>query len=463
VYALQSATGGFGQEVAVLERPEAQPGSDPEVILADLAGDARAEELVALVGPSNFSRAIASVRPLETSALPAPERRWSFLPTFDDVAGRRLSFFATGDVTGDGRIDAVLIASSLGSRVLVARNDGSGPALEVSADLPGGALATGPDLSDVNGDGVLDIIAATGSGIGYLGARGGDLTMWTALTGLGLSDVQELAIGDFNADAVPDVALVRGDDAPRFSALVSSPTGYRERALPVPPGRPCDIDAGELNGDGKADLVLLGCDATGEEVPLDRRVITLLGDGAGGFGQPDVVPPSGRSPNGPTGVAIVDLDGNGLGEVVLTESDSATVIYMNRTVVAPAPRPLPPPPPPPPGCRPREDCTAPRATVTVVGKRWRLRERLVVRVRCDEPCTATVSVQLLFSRRGRVLRSIPVRERPRLALRPSRIATVTFLLRAARRRTAVALLRRGLQPAPASRCASSTPTATAGR
>jgi hypothetical protein len=145
-------------------------------------------------------------------------------------------------------------------------------------------------------------------------------------------------------------------------------------------------------------------------------------------------------------VEIIDLDSDRLGDVLVHEGDAATVVYMNRTVVVPPPPPPPPPPPAPPrGCRPPADCTAPKAKVRVAGKRWRIRKPLVVSVRCNERCTATASVQLVFSRRGRVLRSIPVPERPRLALRPSRRAMVTFRLPLARRRTPAALIRRGLR------------------
>ena len=73
------------------------------------------------------------------------------------------------------------------------------------------------------------------------------------------------------------------------------------------------------------------------------------------------------------------------------------------------------------------------------------RRPLVIRVRCNVRCTATVSVQLLFARRTKVVRAIPFPKQWRLALRPPLSATVKFPLPRGRRRTAATLIKRGLR------------------
>ena len=70
-----------------------------------------------------------------------------------------------------------------------------------------------------------------------------------------------------------------------LSQSTGGPTTYREVAPPSTPlGTPCRVNTGELNGDGNVNIVLLGCARFEEGIPLDGRVITLLGDGTGGFG-----------------------------------------------------------------------------------------------------------------------------------------------------------------------------------
>ena len=215
--------------------------------------------------------------------------------------------------------------------------------------------------------------------------------------------------------AVPDlVARARSVRRPRFSLLLSQVSGgqvtYQERAFPVTPlGRPCDVNTGELNGDGKADLVLLG-----EGRTRDVRSLPLVrphhhapwrrrrGLRAEQRCAPSAVRGVGPDRAGPVGVEIVDLDGNGLGEVVLTEGDSATVIYMNHTVVVrPAAATARPAPAPPPGCRPRADLH--RAEGEGEGRRQALEHpQAARRLRpLQRALHATVSVQLLFSKRGR--------------------------------------------------------------
>ena len=259
VYALQSAPGVFGQEVAVLERPEVAFGGNPRVILADLTGDARLEELVALVGQGDQ---IAYMQPMETAARPAGDRRWSVAPTDLGPAERSVDFFATGDVTGDGRVDALLLVRGDGPKILVAHNHGSAsppPSFEDWLPLPGDPPDSALDLLDVNRDGVLDIVVATGSGVGYLSARGGGLTSWTAFPvwasptcRSSRSILQRRCRAGCRAGARPGRRT-------EVLAARRQPYGLSGAGGPGPPGTALRHDAGELNGDGKADLVLLGC------------------------------------------------------------------------------------------------------------------------------------------------------------------------------------------------------------
>jgi hypothetical protein len=118
-------------------------------------------------------------------------------------------------------------------------------------------------------------------------------------------DAEDIAAGrlaDCDADGAPDACEV-------------FPLAFAESArLPVGAG-PRKVATGDLDGDGRADLVV----ALGEGA---LPVIVLRGDGAGGF-QPSQ---SFAGPYGPEALQLADLDGDGRPEVLLTSYDGLSVL-----------------------------------------------------------------------------------------------------------------------------------------
>ncbi len=77
------------------------------------------------------------------------------------------------------------------------------------------------------------------------------------------------------------------------------------------PAAPRSVAGGDLNGDGKPDLVLAD----------NASVSVLLGDGTGLF----TAPANYAAGLGPTAVAVADLNGDGRRDVVVTNASSNTV------------------------------------------------------------------------------------------------------------------------------------------
>jgi hypothetical protein len=185
---------------------------------------------------------------------------------------------AVEDVNADGKLDVVVAnncnvgctASSVG--VLLGNGDGTLQA--VSNYDPGGLFPQSVVIADVNGDGKPDIIAANSSTSGVVDDG--------------------------------DVGVLLGNGDGTFQAAVHYPSGSFGAA---------SVAVADVNGDGKPDVVVVNCSGTASSCagPLAGGVGVLLGNGDGTF-QTAVTYGSGA--NTPFGVAVGDLNGDGKPDIV---------------------------------------------------------------------------------------------------------------------------------------------------
>ncbi len=246
---------------------------------------------------------------------------------------------ALADADGDGRLDLLALsegplspgAAGAPAPLGIALFLGLAGAWQRTAPGPAPDTAFGSGLAaaDVNGDGVPDLLVTTGvqgdRRILRLGTREGS----PSFLPVELTDLPERAFvlaagfGDFDSDGRPDLVvstLVPGKEGlvSRVDVFLSRPPGFESRPVLSEPGRHPRgaVAAGDLNGDGRTDLALLGGDGTLE---------TWLGDGRGGFvPAARVKPPADRAGCAGYHVAVRDLDGDGLGDVVAAFAGEAS-------------------------------------------------------------------------------------------------------------------------------------------
>lgn len=220
---------------------------------------------------------------------------------------------AAADMDDDGKLDLVgegYTTASLATFVLYGNGDGTfgPPAFPVNSSILG--------VADFNGDRFQDFLVRSGLGIAVelgngdgtfkgLGPRAGVL-------GSEYGYLSNLLIADFNRDGLPDVAWGSREDGSLDVFLSNGDGSLRE--IGISAYNLYDINeqpmaAGDLNGDGKADIVKQG--------PLG--VAVLLGDGAGNFqlmggvGLGGVLRPTYPPPlfgGSVAQVALVDFDGD---------------------------------------------------------------------------------------------------------------------------------------------------------
>ena len=154
-------------------------------------------------------------------------------------------------------------------------------------------------------------------------------------------DESESVLGDFNGDGKMDVARVVTDTNgnPEVSVLLSNGDGTFQTAVIT--ALPADTDApflvGDLNGDGKADLVLVqpfGDNCTRKHgtlapqivIPCGASVFVFISDGSGGFAAPVIYPVTDASLQGGL---LTDINGDGkLDILAFDNSTPANVIEL---------------------------------------------------------------------------------------------------------------------------------------
>ncbi|MBO2008536.1 FG-GAP-like repeat-containing protein [Hymenobacter negativus] len=224
-----------------------------------------------------------------------------------------------GDVNGDGRPD-IVVDNANSNNVSVLLNSATTPGTFATA-VAYPSSSSGPrglGLADVNGDGRLDVVVGGSGTIGVLlnsaSTPGTFATGITYPTGV---DADAIAVGDVNGDGRPDVAVTGYFTANTIIVLLNSAstpgtfptaTSYGSGG-----GTPRGVTFGDVNADGRPDLVV-GNESSGNNVGVLLNSATAPGT----FGTA-VAYPSGA--NGPNGVRVRDMNGDGRSDIVAANYD----------------------------------------------------------------------------------------------------------------------------------------------
>jgi FG-GAP-like repeat len=274
----------------------------------------------------------------------------SFAPVVDyGSGGYDPASVAVADVNGDGKPD-IVVANSCGSSscprglpgtVGVLLGNGNGTfQTAVTYGSGGYTNSISVVVADVNGDGKPDLIVAnscadsTCSGDGSVGVLlgNGDGTFRTAVSydsgGISLDGIS-VAVADVNGDGKLDVLVLNqcinstacstpgaGDGS--VGVLLGNGDGTFQTAVAYDSGGflGTSIAVGDVNGDGKPDVVVAQC--TGGGGVCEGEVGVLLGNGNGTF-QAAVNYSAGEESNA---VALADLTGDGHLDILVTNGSS---------------------------------------------------------------------------------------------------------------------------------------------
>jgi hypothetical protein len=309
--------------------------------IGDLNGDGKPDLITA---NGMFANSNASV--LLNTTTP-----WATSPTFtaktDFVTGNRPYSVAIGDINGDDKPDFA-VANNLSSSVSVYLNTTtigvSTPVLSANeADFETGTSPYSVAISDINGNGMPDLAVAN-TGNNYVSVLLNTTTPGSAvfsfsthidfLTG---SAPRSVALGDLNGDGKPDMVVANsssisvsiylntttpGASTPTFTTKSDFTTGFT----------PYSVSLCDLNGDGKLDLAVANYSSASASVFLNT---TTPGASVPNFtAKTDFTVGS-----NPYSVSSADLNGDGKPDLVLANggSNSISVLINTTTPGASAP------------------------------------------------------------------------------------------------------------------------------
>jgi hypothetical protein len=290
-------------------------GAAPMAIaVADLSGDGHRDIVTA-----GFAAA-----PNEASVL-INNGAGGFPAHVDHPTGLSADAVAVGDVNGNGKPD--LVTANATDNTISVLLGGSNGTFGSNHDFPTGASPASVALANLNGGGTLDAVTANSAGNNVsvlLGDGFGNFpTHVEYATG---ANPQSVAIGDVNGDGIPDIVVANANPPSTPPGSVSILLGEGDGTFmphadfSTVGSRPYSVALADVNGDGRLDIIT-AC-------MYSDAAYVMLGDGAGGFGPPfgcHAGPGNFIGTQFPLAVAAGDLNGDGRADIALADYGSAAV------------------------------------------------------------------------------------------------------------------------------------------
>lgn len=303
------------------------------VSIGDLDGDGKPDLVVANYNSNNVSI-------LRNTAIEGSITTSSFAAKVDFTTGANPCSVAIGDLDGDGKPD-LAIANFSSNNVSVLRNISMGIITATSFTGTRVDFATGGNpysvaLGDLDGDGKADIVVAnyTNDNVSVLrnNASPGSITNISFASkvdfGAGTNPCG-VAIGDLDGDGKLDLAITNFNSNSvsvlrniAISGSITS-TSFVPKIDYVTANNPIDLAIGDIDGDGKADIVIANYNSNNISVlhnAFSGNITAASFDAKVNF----------TTGAGSNSIAIGDLDGDGKVDIAVANRDDVSVSILRN-------------------------------------------------------------------------------------------------------------------------------------
>ena len=270
-----------------------------------------------------------SFAPLQTFATDANPFFYPVAVAVEDFNGDGQPDLAVTNVNpfGPGTVSVLLNTTPAGATV---------PSFAPQQTFTVGTVPVSVAVGDFNADGQPDLAIANQSDNGTVSVllnttpAGATVPSFAPARSFATGNsAGSVAVGDFNGDGQPDLAVASGGSRSVSVLLDTTPAGATVPSFSAPQtyaagNSPGSVAIGDVNGDGVLDLVVT-------DLGLGSNTVNvLLGNGDGSF-KPAVSFPAGQQV--PSSVAVADVNGDGKPDLIVTNSGSDAVsVLLNNGV-----------------------------------------------------------------------------------------------------------------------------------
>ncbi len=240
-------------------------------------------------------------------------------------SGNGLGALTSGDFDGNGTVDLAVVMKN-SNRIALMLNNGSGHFL-LGALESVGTRPVDITAADVDGNGSLDLVTANrdGNSISVLRNDGtAGFTVESISTGAS-SEPRSVALGDLDGNGTLDAVVALHDSRSVatflntggvFGAAVNTAVAGNER--------PEGVAIADINNDGFQDVLV-----TVGDTDLGGNFVGMFtGNGSGVLASSRLYSTNGLNSSR---IATADFDGDGFGDVVVTNEDGATLSLLRGT------------------------------------------------------------------------------------------------------------------------------------